>query len=164
MELVARYAPNFYFFVFYLVLVITGALSGIVWLLALFKKDITAPTLLTTYGFFTNALFWSFSATSTIIGIFVLLATVMQLAVLDIHENTEFKLEKQKRAFGRGLLMFLANTCVAAGAWMLTFTSQNLELGSPLFSMFFLVPFAMGALMMAAGALFWHSPPVRSYA
>lgn len=156
MELVSRYTPSVYLFGFLVSLIISVVLSGFLGLAFVFGHKSSLPfTPWTIYLGFVNISFYITTAISAVIGSYIILATAVQMAMIDFWPEHVNKEDEERRRLLRGILLTFFCVTMALASWAITRSAVNVESGSPLLSEFFLAPLLVGLLFYAVALTQW---------
>lgn len=146
MLLVSRYTPSVYLFGFFVSAIITIAVNALVGVGQLVGHDIAPISVLGFYTSFVNIAFYMTTGISIIIGTYVVLATAVQMSMIEFWPANIDKEDQERRRLVRGMLMTFFCVVMSAASWAMTKSAQNVALGSPVASEYFVGPFVIAAL------------------
>jgi hypothetical protein len=107
------------------------------------------------YTSFVNVSFAVTTGISVVIGGYVLLATAVQMSMIDFWPANVDKEAEERRRLLRGIILVFFCTVMFFASWTLTRSAENVALGSPIMSEFFIGPLFIAALFYALVLTQW---------
>lgn len=155
MKLVSRYTPGLYLVGFFVSAVIAFAINVLIGVVQLAGHSIAPLSVLGFYSSFVNIAFYITTGISAVVGVFVIIATAVQMSMVEFWPAHIDKEHEERTRFVRGLVMVFFCLCMSIASWVMTKSAENLAYGSTIMSDFFIVPVLTALVFYGAALTQW---------